>query len=173
MSRYEGRRTPAGPIVTVDGHLLDPRLDLRNHSPTGFEWGYAGSGSAQLALALLADHMRDDPTIRRCIGFARDWGFGRLVVVNLFALRSTSPRALRRAPDPVGPRNDRWIARLAADAELVIAAWGALGNYRDRARLVTSTLSDLYCLGRTRDGSPRHPLYVRRDAARQRSDGCA
>lgn len=120
-----------------------------------------------------ADHMRDDPTVRRCIGFARDWGFGRLVVVNLFALRSTSPRALRRAPDPVGPRNDRWIARLAADAELVIAAWGALGNYRDRARLVTSTLSDLYCLGRTRDGSPRHPLYVRRDAARQRFDGCA
>lgn len=59
MSRYEGCRTKAGAIVTVDGDLLDLRLDLRNHSPTGFEWGYGGSGSAQLALAILADHLED------------------------------------------------------------------------------------------------------------------
>ena len=59
MIRYEGCRTKAGPIVTVNGDLLDPRLDLRNHSPTGFEWGYGGSGSAQLALAILADHLED------------------------------------------------------------------------------------------------------------------
>lgn len=60
MSRYEGRRTRLGNIVTVDGDLLDLRLDLRNHSPTGFEWGYGGSGSAQLALAILAEHLEDD-----------------------------------------------------------------------------------------------------------------
>lgn len=60
MSRYEGFRTKAGAIVTVDGDLLDPRLDLRNHSPDGFEWGYGGSGPAQLALAILADHLSDD-----------------------------------------------------------------------------------------------------------------
>ena len=60
MSRYEGCRTKAGPIVTVDAELLDPRLDLRNHSPTGFEWGYGGSGPAQLALAILADHLSDE-----------------------------------------------------------------------------------------------------------------
>ena len=59
MIRYEGRRTKAGPVVTANGELLDPRLDLRNHSPTGFEWGYGGSGSAQLALAILADHLED------------------------------------------------------------------------------------------------------------------
>jgi len=56
MSYYEGRRTKMGAIVTVDGETLDPRLDLRNHSPTGFEWGFCGSGPAQLALAILADH---------------------------------------------------------------------------------------------------------------------
>jgi hypothetical protein len=56
MIRYEGSRTKAGPVVTVNGEPLDLRLDLRNDSPTGFEWGYGGSGSAQLALALLADH---------------------------------------------------------------------------------------------------------------------
>jgi uncharacterized protein DUF6166 len=59
MSYYEGRRTKMGAIVTVDGETLDPRLDLRNHSPTGFDWGYCGSGPAQLALAILADHCDD------------------------------------------------------------------------------------------------------------------
>jgi hypothetical protein len=57
MNRYEGYRTKVGPIVTVNGEPLDFRLDLRNHSPTGFEWGYCGSGPAQLALAILADHL--------------------------------------------------------------------------------------------------------------------
>ena len=60
MKQYSGRRTENGVAVTVDGMALDPRLDLRNHSPTGFEWGYGGSGPAQLALAILADHLGDD-----------------------------------------------------------------------------------------------------------------
>lgn len=60
MSRYEGSRTKAGAIVTVDGEPLDPRFELRNHSPTGFDWGYCGSGPAQLALAILASHVEDD-----------------------------------------------------------------------------------------------------------------
>ncbi len=58
--QYEGRRQGYAVIVTVDGHPLNPRLDLWNHSPTGFEWGYCGSGPAQLALAILADHCKDD-----------------------------------------------------------------------------------------------------------------
>jgi len=58
--KYEGCRTKAGPVVTVDGEPLDPRHDLHNHSPDGFEWGYPGSGPAQLALAILADHLEDD-----------------------------------------------------------------------------------------------------------------
>ena len=60
MKRYEGRRTWRAVEVTVNGGPLNPRLDLRNHSPTGFEWGYCGSGPAQLALAILADHLADD-----------------------------------------------------------------------------------------------------------------
>jgi hypothetical protein len=60
MKRYEGRREGHAVIVTVDGRRLNPRLDLWNHSPTGFEWGYGGSGPAQLALAILADHLDDD-----------------------------------------------------------------------------------------------------------------
>lgn len=60
MKTYEGRREGYAVIVTADGRPLNPRLDLWNHSPTGFEWGYGGSGPAQLALALLADHLADD-----------------------------------------------------------------------------------------------------------------
>lgn len=60
MSLYAGNRTKAGAMVAVDGEPLDLRLDLRNHSPTGFEWGYPGSGAAQLALAILADHLGND-----------------------------------------------------------------------------------------------------------------
>ena len=60
MKHYSGRREGHAAIVTVDGRRLNPRFDLWNHSPTGFEWGYNGSGPAQLALALLADHCQDD-----------------------------------------------------------------------------------------------------------------
>lgn len=57
LNRYEGRRSGHTVVVSVDGQPLDPRLDLRNHSPSGFEWGYGGSGPAQLALAILANYM--------------------------------------------------------------------------------------------------------------------
>ena len=60
MKRYQGTREGHVGVVMVDGQPLNPRLDLWNHSPTGFEWGYGGSGPAQLALALLADHLSDD-----------------------------------------------------------------------------------------------------------------
>ena len=59
MNRYEGTRTKTGSIVTVDGEPLELRLDLRNHSPDGFDWGYGGSAPAQLALAILAHHLAD------------------------------------------------------------------------------------------------------------------
>ncbi len=60
MKTYQGRRCGHAVDVTVNGRPLNPRFDLWNHSPTGFEWGYIGSGPAQLALALLADHLADD-----------------------------------------------------------------------------------------------------------------
>jgi hypothetical protein len=75
---YEGRRSPLAVEVTVDGQPLDPRFDLWNHSPTGFEWGYGGSGPAQLALALLADHLGDD---ERAVALHQDFKWA--VVVNL------------------------------------------------------------------------------------------
>lgn len=109
----------------------------------------------------VADADRDDPTIRRCMGFAKTWGFGALDVVNLYAFRATRPADLFRAADPFGPDNDQWILEMASRAALVIAAWGNHGAWRSAT--VLPSLGAAYCLGMTAAGQPRHPLYVRRD----------
>jgi hypothetical protein len=108
-----------------------------------------------------ADHEFDDPTVRRCLGFARRWGYSRLDLVNLFAYRSTDPLGLRTAADPVGPQNDQVVQDLVAMADLVVAAWGNGGHGFDRVQDIWPLLPDVYCLGITQTGSPRHPLYVR------------
>ena len=109
-----------------------------------------------------ADHLYDDQTIRRCIGFAREWDCGSIAVGNLFAFRTPHPRLLRRAADPIGPANDRWLERLVREADLVIAAWGTHGSYRSRATEVMDRIDGLQCLGVTSSGMPRHPLFVPR-----------
>ena len=112
-----------------------------------------------------ADATRDDPTIRRCIGFARRWGYGGVEIVNLFAFRATDPRALRAAHDPEGPRNAAQVRRAASTAALVLAAWGADGAVGTRGAALERRLSPrLRCLGVTRSGAPRHPLYLRSSA---------
>ena len=108
-----------------------------------------------------ADATRDDPTIRRCIGFARGWGGGTLQMVNLFALRSTNPRNLLAADDPIGSENDDWIDRAVSEADIVVAAWGVHGALRGRALEIASRFpKSLQVLGVTKAGMPRHPLYV-------------
>lgn len=113
-----------------------------------------------------ADATVDDPTIRRCLGFAKAWGCKGLAVANLYALRSTSPKGLWHHDDPIGPENDAWLGRLAAEYGDVICAWGANAK-ADRVNEVASILvsagSRLWCLGTTKTGAPRHPLYIRAD----------
>ena len=112
-----------------------------------------------------ADATQDDPTIRRCLRFAKAWGHGALYMGNLFAFRATDPRELMAAADPVGPETDAWLRHLALDSGLIVAAWGAHGDYRGRAAVVAEALPmHVHCLGRTKDGQPRHPLYLRSDA---------
>lgn len=107
-----------------------------------------------------ADENVDDATIRRCFGFTRDWGYGELEVVNLFAYRATDPKKLFEAADPVGPGNDDYIDFAVSRAGLIIAAWGTHGSYRGRAEEVRRRYSPLLCLETTKDGHPRHPLYI-------------
>lgn len=110
----------------------------------------------------------DDPTVRRCIRLAQSWGFGTLEVVNLFAWCATHPRELRRAAEPVGPENDRYLQAAAQQASCLILAWGNGGGLYQRDRAVLELLIPYrcYCLGKTQTGHPRHPLYLRRDVTR-------
>ncbi|WP_394217588.1 DUF1643 domain-containing protein [Halobacillus trueperi] len=108
-----------------------------------------------------------DRTINRCLGFSRSWGYGRMNVVNLFALRSKNPDHVRRHPDPIGTDNDRYILEAAYDSELLIFAWG--GNHcsiknRDREVQVILSQYEPHCIKKTANGiHPRHPLYLKKD----------
>ena len=130
-----------------------------------------------------ADATADDPTIRRCIGYARRWRCRRMIAVNRFAVRGTDPGVVFAAAtaDPVGPLNDAAIARAAAvvtaASGIVVAAWGAFGANaaqrrfcRRRGEAVVELLAgaELHVLGLTLDGHPCHPLYLRADARPQR-----
>lgn len=115
-----------------------------------------------------ADAEQDDPTLRRCIGFAKTWGYGRLEVVNLFGYRTLSPAILKKAHDPVGPDNDRYILNAIKDADLIVCAWGANGTYRKQDQYVerlirNNTTKDLHYLELTMKRIPKHPLYLRGD----------
>ena len=119
-----------------------------------------------------ADAEKDDPTVRRCSRRARRLGFGGVEVVNIYALRSTDPRALRGHPNPVGPSNDAAIASAARAAGGIIVAWGdqtpRLGQaFADRTAAVMDILGrstvKVWCLGTTAAGFPRHPLYLPND----------
>jgi len=111
-----------------------------------------------------ADHLVLDPTVRRCVAFARSWGCGALEVVNAFGIRSTDPMRLREVADPVGAGNDEAIVAAATSGSIVVAAWGVHGAYLGRETAVRTLLKgagvELSALLVTRDGHPGHPLYV-------------
>lgn len=111
-----------------------------------------------------ADETLDDPTIRRCIGFARDWGFGGMAMLNIFAFRATDPKVMKAAADPIGPANDVWLAKTAGEVSLTVACWGSHGSHLDRgAQVLRSVLTGpLKCFGLTAGGQPKHPLYLAR-----------
>lgn len=114
-----------------------------------------------------ADETNDDPTIRRCIGFARRWGYGGLYMLNIFAFRATNPRDMKQQRDPIGPDNDQHLIGIAPRVEKIICAWGAHGSYKDRGKQVVDMLrgqgAPLYYLGETMEAHPLHPLYLSND----------
>lgn len=112
-----------------------------------------------------ADAETDDPTIRKCTGFAERSGCGSIIVVNLFAVRARDPRAARRHRSPVGPENDSYIAQAISDAAgPVVVGWGAHTWVARRVRELIAipgvAQRDLDCYGITRDGHPLHPLMI-------------
>ena len=113
-----------------------------------------------------ADEHREDPTVRRCMGYARRWGARELRVVNVFAYRATKPADMLAVADPVGPENDEAIRSACKRASRVVFGWGAYGSHMNRSTDIVRLLKDRrpYCLGVTSLGEPRHPLYLRADA---------
>jgi hypothetical protein len=104
-----------------------------------------------------------DPTVRRCSGYARAWGYTDRIVVNMFSLVSTDPAGLFADPDPIGPDNDLVIAGIQKDWP-VVCAWGAHSMVAKRVGRVVALLNrPLLCLATTTDGSPGHPLYLKKD----------
>ncbi|MFA7436843.1 DUF1643 domain-containing protein [Castellaniella sp.] len=125
-------------------------------------WGEPGLGYAMF-IGLnpsTADEVEDDPTIRRCVSFARSWGYGGLVMGNLFAYRATNPAEMMAANDPVGAENDKHLLALARDARIIVAAWGNKGIYQGRGMAVRALIPSLHALTVTKAGQPGHPLYL-------------
>ena len=111
-----------------------------------------------------ADAVEDDRTITRCVGFAQDWGYSRLVVVNLYAYRTPDPDELPNCSDPVGANNDEYIIKYAKEADLFIAGWGRKRKRLVRDKIVLDILRSsgivIKALGVNADGTPKHPLYL-------------
>lgn len=110
-----------------------------------------------------ADEREDDPTIRRCIRFARDWGYGGLLMMNAFAFRATDPKNMKAAKDPIGPGNDEALKFRQTQVGLIVAAWGAHCSPQRELEVCEIIGRPIYCLGKTKNGSPKHPLYLRAD----------
>lgn len=134
-------------------------------------WRRWNPGLPTLCIIMLnpstADCSRNDPTIARCVNMASNWGFGGIEVVNLFAFKSTNPRILWQADDPVGPHNDSHIRLAISRSQTCVLAWGNLPPGRlERANQVLKLVQgkNLSCLGLTKLQQPRHPLYLAADA---------
>lgn len=117
-----------------------------------------------------ADENRDDPTVRRCIDYAKRWGFGAMCMTNLFAYRATDPKVMMACPLPVGvtsyPGWREVVVEVAKSAGLVVCAWGNDGAFKGRSRFVAKALRDagakLHHLGLNDSGEPKHPLYLKK-----------
>ena len=130
-------------------------------------WRFWDSGGRYAAFVGLnpstADEKNDDPTVRRCINYAKAWGFSGLIMLNIFAFRSTDPKNLYALDDPVGPDNDFHIRSASNKAGITVAAWGTHGEHLNRGAYVATILKHPHCLATTKAGHPKHPLYLKKD----------
>jgi len=110
-----------------------------------------------------ADETSDDPTLTRCINYAKSWGFGGVCMANIFAYRATKPNDMKAVVDPIGSENNEWLEKLSNDAGLVVAAWGNDGSHLARSEQVKGILPKLHCLKLNKTGEPVHPLYQKAD----------
>lgn len=107
-----------------------------------------------------ADDKENDPTIRRCIQFAKSWGYGGMMITNLFSFRTAFPRELKASTLPLMPENDRYIRACHQLAEKTVVIWGNDGSFGNRAQTISSFFHPLFCIRKNKTGHPAHPLYL-------------
>lgn len=155
-------------FMNIQRHVVISSCKTYRYTLTCF-WGGRDHPARSLAFLMLnpstEDHAVDDPTIRRCMGFARREGYDGIMVANLSAYRTAYPRELLFARNPVGPDNNKYIRKCLACGDIV-AAWGSNGIACARAPEIKTLLAGraLKCLGVNKNGSPKHPLYIPADA---------
>lgn len=114
-----------------------------------------------------ADAEKNDPTVARCCKYAQRWGYGALIVTNIFGYRATDPREMKAQEDPVGKLNMKYIYKAASDSDFIVCAWGTHGGYQNQGREVVEMLEEMqgimHCLKITKHGHPKHPLYCKGD----------
>jgi hypothetical protein len=152
-------------LPSIKSAVLSPDGRYRYHLSRSIPGGGRRVATFVMLNPSTADHEVDDPTIRKCVGYCQRWGCGKLHVVNLFAVRATDPADMRKAGDPAGPENREWVRRAVemASGGVVVCAWGVHGAHRGQDEAVRSWIASLcqpMCLGITKDGHPRHPLYL-------------
>jgi len=128
------------------------------------KWAWNGYADQVMFVGLnpsTADETEDDPTIRRCIGFAKSWGYSGLLMMNAFAFRATNPKVMMAAADPVGPSNDEAFGYRRKQVGLIVAAWGNHCSKERELEVLQSINEPVYCLGTNQSGSPKHPLYIK------------
>lgn len=120
----------------------------------------------------IADEIQDDPTVRRCINFSRDWGYGGFVMTNIFAYRATDPKEMKKYYENLGPKelttdlasNAVHLIKLSRKAGVIVAAWGTHGAFMNRGDRVSKLIPGMKCLKITKGGFPQHPLYLAKDS---------
>ncbi len=138
-----------------------------------YRYAYFQSWNAALPLVLWVmlnpgtgeTEMRRRNTLERCKQWSRSWGYGGLLIGNAFAFRTKAARELKRAPEPTNFHNDEALSFLAANAQKTIVAWGNGGALEQRSQALAPILRGARCLGVTKRGEPRHPLYVSSSAS--------
>ncbi len=110
-----------------------------------------------------ADETENDPTIVRCIDFAKSWGYGGVYMLNLFGFRATQPKDMFNTKEPIGNENDKYIYEYSKICDKVICAWGNDGDYKNRSKEILSKIENLYYLKLNKTGEPAHPLYLKGD----------
>jgi hypothetical protein len=127
-------------------------------------WSDAPAANFVMLNPSTADEIQLDPTCARARGYAEAWGYGALIVTNIFSWRATDPARLKATDDPVGRGNDRAILAAAREAKLVVCAWGNHAALQDRGAEVAAMLrkagTRLHALRITAAGAPSHPLYL-------------